>query len=223
MQDKTVGNFKTAPWFEKSQYENISVIGLGGIGSNALYCLAKTIPGIYTIVDPDVVEAHNIGTQFYENEDINFYKVMAMKAKLNSQTTASFWPTKRRASKEEVYPITVAALDNMESRKEVFQWWKQLQDREILVEGRLTADHYEIHVVTPGREEEYEKTLFDSDEATKQPCTYKQTAYFGMLIGARITHILVNYLTNKYAEEPYCTLPFKVEEFGPMFYINIQN
>ena len=85
---------------------------------------------------------------------------------------------------------------------------------------RLRASLYEVYVVTKGREEEYEKTLFDDSETDDGPCTFKQTAYFGMLIGARITHCLVNYLTNKYSNEEICSLPFHIQEFGECFYIN---
>lgn len=86
---------------------------------------------------------------------------------------------------------------------------------------RLRANLYEVYVVIKGREEEYEKTLFNDSEVDDGPCTFKQTAYFGMLVGARITHVLVNYLTNKYAKEEVCNLPFKISEFGEPFLIDI--
>jgi hypothetical protein len=91
----------------------------------------------------------------------------------------------------------------------------------LLIDGRLSANLYEVYVVTPGKEEEYEKTLFESSEASYAPCTFKQTAYVGALIGARITQVVVNYLSNKYSEVPFCTLPFKIEEFTEPFYIDI--
>ena len=65
--------------------------------------------------------------------------------------------------------------------------------------------------------------MFNSNEVEQAPCTFKQTAYFAGLIGARITHLVVNYLTNKYSEEPVCSIPFKIEELGEPFLININD
>ena len=113
----------------------------------------------------------------------------------------------------------ITGFDNMKARKLAFKNWKKLDNREIFIDGRLRAAFYEVFVVTKGREDEYEATLFDDSEVQLAPCTYKQTAYFAMLIGARITHLLVNYLTNKYQNDDICELPFRVSEVGDMFYI----
>ena len=118
-------------------------------------------------------------------------------------------------------PIMISGLDNMEARKQVWEEWKKHEDREIYIEGRLRSSLYEIYVVTKGKEEQYEATLFDDSEVDDGPCTFKQTAYFGMLIGARITQVLVNYLTNKYSKEEICTIPFSVKEMGELFYFDI--
>ena len=64
--------------------------------------------------------------------------------------------------------------------------------------------------------------FFNDSEVDDGPCTFKQTAYFGMLIGARITQVLVNFLTNKYSDDPVCVVPFKIQEFGEPFYIDIK-
>jgi molybdopterin/thiamine biosynthesis adenylyltransferase len=208
--------FKEAPWYEKSKFESILLIGAGGIGSSALYNLVKTIPAKYFVVDPDKVETHNIGTQLFFKDTIGFYKVNAIKETcLNSSDVQV--ETIQRKYNVEYLSIMISAVDNMAARKQIFNVWKKEESRQILIDGRLRANLYEIYIVTKGKEEEYEKTLFDDADIDDGPCTFKQTAYFGMLIGARITHVLVNYLTNKYAEEPICTLPFKISEFGELF------
>lgn len=218
-------NFKSAPWFEKSQEESIVICGMGGIGSNALYNLVRTIPlAYYIIADGDNVEQHNIGTQFFNKGSIGKKKVEAIRAfmvnnfgSLNISTIPNF-------IKEDTiipYNIIISAFDNMKARKMLYNIWKNNPDREILIDGRLRANVYEIYTVTPGMEEEYEKTLFDDSEVDDGPCTFKQTAYFGMLIGARITQIVVNYLSNKYSDEPIYKVPFKVYEFGDVFLIDV--
>lgn len=120
-----------------------------------------------------------------------------------------------------VLPITISAFDNMIARRTLFEQWKNLSSREILIDGRLRATYYQVITVTKGREDEYEATLFGDEEVEPSPCTYKQTPHFGMLIGARITHILTNYLTNKVLGEEINVVPFMIEENGDNMYVNI--
>jgi molybdopterin/thiamine biosynthesis adenylyltransferase len=213
--------FKDAPWYNGCTKEQILFIGQGGIGGNAMYCLAKTIPATYYILDYDTVDEINIGTQFFNKTQIGKKKVHAIKQTLESFSTAQINPIDAKYKNEHL-PIMISGLDNMEARKQVFEEWKKHEDREIYIEARLRAALYEVYIVTKGKEEEYEKTLFNDSETDDGPCTFKQTAYFGMLVGARITHCLVNYLTNKYSEDgDVCSLPFKIQEYGEPFYIDI--
>lgn len=216
--DDINARFKDAPWYIESKNEKILLTGVGGIGSNALYCLAKTIPAKYYIVDNDTVDLHNIGTQFYRSSQIGKTKVNAC---LENVDYENIFPIKKLVTTEQM-PITIMGFDNMEARKLIFNNWKLNPDREILIDGRLRASYYEVFTVTKGNEEEYEKTLFDSTDVSDGPCTFKQTAYAAMLIGARITNILVNYLTNKYAGEEICTVPFKVSELCELIHIEIK-
>jgi len=212
--DKIFSNFKTAPWYIKSKEETILLTGVGGIGSNTIMALGKTIPAKYFIIDDDIVETHNIGTQAFRESQIGQTKVQACCDNIDYKNIIGI----KKLVKNEYNPITIMGFDNMKARKLIFDNWKEKEDREILIDGRLRANFYEVFVVTKGRERKYEKTLFDDNEVDTMPCTYKQTAYFGMLIGARITHVLCNYLINKYSEEPYCVVPFKIEELGDMFF-----
>lgn len=216
------GGFKTAPWYDKCKKEEILIGGIGGIGSYALFFLAKTIPCKYYIFDDDKIETHNLGTQFFKKEELNQYKVEAMTNRCTNFTTANIQPLTRRYEEDSgIRPIVIAAFDNMEARKVLFNNWKNNENRELFIDGRLRANYYELYAVQKGQEEAYEKTLFDNDEVIASPCTFKQTAYFAGLIGARIAHIVVNYLTNKYSEDPICEIPFRIEEIGEPFLTNI--
>lgn len=212
--------FKDAPWYEKSKFEKILVVGAGGIGSNALYCLTKSVPAQYWIQDHDKVEEYNIGCQFFTKQQIGKYKVAAIQETIQNSTSLYINSLTTKYSNGKL-PIMISAVDNMATRRDIFESWKEYGGAELLIDGRLRANMYEIYTVTKGKEEEYEKTLFSDDEVDDGPCTFKQTAYFGMLIGARITHLLVNYLTNKYAGEQICNVPFRVYEVGEPFLIEM--
>ena len=214
--------FKDAPWYENSIKEKILVGGVGGIGSSAMYCLAKTIPAYYFIIDNDTVEEHNIGTQFFSKKDFGTSKVDAVVKMVNDYSEARVSALGRKINSGDYLPITISAFDNMEARKQLFNQWKIKENRELFIDGRLRASMYEVYVVTKGREEQYKATLFEDSEVEEDVCTFKQTSYFAMMIGSKITQVLVNYLTNKYANEDICVLPFKVTEVGDLFYFNAE-
>ena len=209
----TTDRFKDAPWMT-DKLPTILIGGVGGIGGNTLYCLAKTIPGEYYIIDPDTVVEHNVGTQFFKKSDIEKSKVGALHRTMSEYSDAKIHAIQQMMDSYCKMPIMISAFDNMEARKYSFELWKSQEERELFIDGRLRATLYEVYVVTKGREEEYERTLFDDADVDEGPCTFKQTAHFGMLIGARITQMVTNYLTNKALGEQVCQLPFFIREIG---------
>jgi molybdopterin-synthase adenylyltransferase len=213
--------FKDAPWFENSEKETIFMIGAGGIASNTMYNLIKTIPNAtYKIADFDKVEAYNIGTQFFKTNQKNLYKVDALhKSLLEYNDNLNMLCYITPYDNHMYAPIMITGLDNMAARKQAYEVWKSKSDRKLFIDGRMKANLYEVYAVIPGREEQYEATLFSDDEAEDGPCTFKQTAYVGMLIGGRITQFVVNYLTNLYAKEDICEVPFSFKESTELFYI----
>ena len=214
--------FKDAPWMTLSP--SIHILGAGGIGSNTIYNLTKTIPGEYYLQDYDLVENHNIGTQFFGKSDLGLYKVEALQKKIRDYSELTITAlTSKFLEHGNVLPICITGFDNMEARKNAFNSWNALNNKEIFIDGRMRANLYEVYVVLPGREKEYEKTLFDDSEVDDGECTFKSTAYVGMMIGARITQVMVNYLTNKASKEEICSIPFKIQEFTEPFLINIED
>ncbi|HOK59363.1 MAG TPA: ThiF family adenylyltransferase [Candidatus Dojkabacteria bacterium] len=208
--------FKDAPWYEQSANEYITIIGAGGIGSNTAFNLIRTLKSKIEILDFDMVEEHNIGTQFYLTNQINSSKVSSLKYTMGLFDPTSYSRVRYIQAKlsdyNGVYPITICAVDNMDARKEAFELWKNLENRELFIDGRLTANIYQVFTVTPDKEELYAKSLFPNSMIEDGPCTFKQTSYFASMIGARITQMVVNYLINKYAENTICNLPFAIME-----------
>ena len=221
-----LGRIKDAPWITEDVLR-ISVLGLGGIGSNTLYNLAKSIPANYYIFDFDRVEEHNIATQFFRYEDLGEHKVGALSKYFYGLTALSkIFPFVARVedyrnATQFINPITITGFDNMKARKLAFESWKTVSNRELFIDGRLRATSYEVYCVTPDREEDYEATLFDDADIPDDPCTFKQTTFFGMLIGARITNMVTNYLTNKHLGEEVCVVPFKFKELGELCHVEI--
>lgn len=218
-------NFKGATWYEASKDYSISLLGAGGIGSNTALNLARTVQSLIAIFDFDEVEEHNIGSQFFGILDERRSKVTALQENLmtlfgvTNVIAINSNINNYTDGKDYCYPITIAAFDNMEARKKAFEDWAALDDRQLFIDGRLRATEYEIFCVTPGKEEEYRATLFASSDLPDDPCTFKQTTYAGMMIGARITSFVVNYMYNRTVGEDVCSVPFHFKELLELNYI----
>ncbi len=221
-------NFSTAPWYEHSHEETISVLGVGGIGSNTVYNIVKTLNCEIVLIDPDIVEEHNLGSQFFDRSCLGGKKVTSLKSLLghfiNTTSKISTFTYKIQDLASSIFPITITGFDNMEARKFAFEQWKEAEHKELFIDGRLRATEYEIFTVQNNENQiqRYESTLFNSDEVLSDPCTFKQTSYAGMLIGARITSILVNYLANKYQEDKIYSVPFHIKELLELCYVQIK-
>jgi len=221
-------NFKDAVWYEKSRTAYMVVLGAGGIGSNTVFNLARTLPASVHVVDFDLVEEHNVGTQFFHLKDLGQRKVSALKQRLDNHWAmpGTIYSYETKITEESVStfyaPIIIAAFDNMEARKIAFDHWKSQDNRELFIDGRLRANQYEVFSVVKGSEEKYEETLFLDEDIPTEPCTFKQTAHVGMMIGTRITALIVNYLSNKYSDTPIYSVPFHFKELLELCHVEIK-
>lgn len=215
--------FKDAPWFSGSVDEKIIIGGAGGIGSNTAYSLAKSTQAQIYVVDFDSIEEHNIGTQFFNVDSIGESKVTGLTKTLSYFGIHNIIPLFSKIGSQAL-PISISAFDNMEARKEMFENWKKLEGKELFVDGRLRANLYEVYVVTPDRIKQYEDTLFDDSSGLGGDgvCTFKQSAYLAVMIGARIAHVVLNYLSNKYSGEDLTELPFMIQEVTEPFFIKVE-
>lgn len=108
----------------------ILLIGAGGIGSFFLRTLynaigAGQLPATteITVYDPDTVEEKNIRYQDYALDDIGFDKVEAMNIRWGVDGKCAL-VTPEVLNKEHA-DLVVCAVDNAQTRREVFAYWKR--------------------------------------------------------------------------------------------------
>lgn len=198
--------FKDALWAK--QKRNIVQIGAGGIGRPTCYNIVSLGHSV-TVYDFDRIENHNCIPQGYPVGRIGLYKVHAIKEgvkELWGNVKLDAIPFKFDETSL-LSPIMIAAVDNMAARKLIFERWKSQENRELLIDGRMLAEYFQIFLVTPETENEYQEYLFDDADVPPMACTYQQTKHTADIIGGRITQHLCNYL----AELP---IPFKDEYNG---------
>lgn len=219
--DQASLRYSGAPWFEVAsniRHQDVTIVGVGGIGSNLAYSLSRIgIPRI-TIYDNDKVELLNLAGQFYDRTHVGLYKVHALHNILANMSPSCYIQEYIR----HFLPNTSASrymftgLDNMEARKFCFQSWKAgyASDKNaIFIDGRLSFDTIQIFAI-PGRcpnlikiyEDKY---LFNDDQAEETICSMKQTTFMASMIGAMMTNIFINFLINTTNPIIEASVPFK--------------
>jgi len=195
--------FQDAAWYNKST--DITIGGAGGIGSWLALALARNNHKVH-IFDNDTYEHVNLAGQLVAKKQVGISKVTAIRQTVEAFTENTLNAYFQLYKKDFYTDIMVAAFDNMEARKLMFETWLSNPDRELFIDGRLTAEHYEIYVVTPKTESYYLQHWFPSSDVEPLPCSYKSTTFMAMGIASTIVNIISNYLSLDV--QPYRTIPY---------------
>lgn len=196
--------FSDAPWlFEENKRPDITVGGAGGISSWFLLFLSRTdnYKTIYLYED-DTIDETNMAGQFFQINQIGQSKSSAIKLLMSTFSDSDRINSLGKYDEgDPLTPITITGFDNMKARKDMFEKWKYMSDREIFIDGRMIFEDGQIYCVTKGQEERYEKTLFSDDEVKDEACSMKATTHTGAHIASLMMAFLNNYFTNKYFYE----------------------
>lgn len=173
-------------------------MGLGGIG-NGLALQLAAIGHKLIIQDMDTIEDVNLAPQGFMLSQLGKTKVEGVTELMElyyGETPYLTITDKFTANSKIVYPITMSCLDNMKTRKDVFEKWIQLENRELLLDGRMSGESFDLYVVTKETEEKYRETLCDDGAIVDAPCTYKITKFMAAIIQGLYTQTLCNYLSD---------------------------
>ncbi len=241
--------FEDAPWMlEKMPYANL--FGCGSIGSwTALYLSRLGMP--LTIVDMDKVEESNIGGQLFHEDDIGYSKPAALYTTCKKLGGRALRLLEAKVTEEFFLysgidfdiPVWISAFDNMEARILLFKKWKELAREEeiekpakvegmppeqvvivpVFIDGRLTAETLQVFTVTTREQQErFEKEhLFPDTDVEELPCSFKSTSHCAGMIGAIITGLLTNHITNCIEKREVREVPFYTEMSIPLMMLNI--
>lgn len=227
MQEQTL-RFSSAEWADFKEY--IDIIGVGGIGSWTTLLLSK-LGYRLNIFDDDVIDISNMGGQFYASMDIGLFKVLSLSKQVQPYSNGSINPNVLRVTSEyTLSKYTILGLDNMKARKVCAELWYNAMEKSnwtsngILLDGRMNAESMEIFSIT--NKNQYERYMseymFNDDEVEDAPCSFKATPQTGMLIAAKITSFLVNYIYNTVVGERVRVVPFHYEEITPIVHVEME-
>lgn len=217
--------FNGTDWY--GQTREVTVGGVGTIGSWLSVLLART--GDHTIImyDDDEVALENLAGQLYGKDHVGKDKVEATAQLLLGFTEIDEDKVHMYNSRIEkdtyVSPVCFSCFDNMKARRTMYEEWKKRDDHEIFIDGRMTVENYQVYTVTPENQEAYEATLFDDSELPEQICSLKSTSHTGALIAGRMITSFMNHLANKALNMPIRDVPFQFREDMPMQLITIES
>lgn len=208
--------FKQAPWLPVAQSHNIIIGGAGGIGSVLCFLLARIQPNKITIYDPDTMDNINMSNQLVRVSDIG-----KNKAELAKELALEFSNYNKIEAipdyfteKSDLGLVLFSCFDNMAARKTMFEAFKRATlffDNPIFIDGRLTAEQFNVYAVTKDRIERYESTLFPDSEAAPLPCGFKGTTHNSFMIASKMVALYTNYCANIATKDNKRELPFSIE------------
>lgn len=179
----------------------ISIIGAGAVGSFSSFALAKMGYHDITVYDFDTVSIENMNSQIYRFSDIGKVKVSCLQEIIKDFADIKITAVNAKYAGEVFQDIVICAVDNMETRKAIFEAHKAMPYiTRLFIDPRMAIEYAYIQAFNPNDKDQcalYEKTLFTDDNAVQERCTNKSTIYTSQLIGATIAKIVKDVTTNK--------------------------
>ena len=230
---EATSRFSGAVWYDSILQKDVTIIGVGGIGSWTALLISRLGVKNMTLYDDDTVELGNMSGQFYRISDVDRPKVDAIASAVRyyscySSVTAM---PERFTDTSFFSPVVIACLDSMSARKTAFTAWKKAVDgtnnkeEYLFIDGRLSAETLQVFAVSGDDEDNinrYEATLFDDSEADSEICSYKQTSFMANMIASVITNVFVNYVASKLEGGAAREIPFKTEYLGEMMWLKTE-
>lgn len=216
--------FNSAIWFDKTRKQDVTIAGLGGIGSYVVFMLSRLDVNTMTLYDPDIVERVNLSGQLYNSNQIGDYKVDAAANMIANYSNYYSFVAKHKKLDENsmISKVTICGFDNMKARKDAFRNWTnfvaRLPEEErgecLFIDGRLAAEELQVFCIkgddTDG-ERRYEPYLFSDSQAAPTVCSYKQTTFMANMIGSIIVNLFINFVANQCNPLIDRDLPFYTE------------
>ena len=223
--DDSTSRFSGTEWYNEIQKSRIILAGVGGIGSNVAFQIARMHPAALVMYDDDTVELSNMSGQLYSNLDVGHTKVSAIADMLNRYTnTQNIYGIAERFTEEtEAGDIMICGFDNMEARKTFYLKWqehvgqKPEEERKncLYIDGRLSIDTLQVFCITGddiySMERYCQNYLFSDSEADETVCSMKQTTYLACMIGSFIVNLFTNFTANLLNPVIPYDLPFFTE------------
>ena len=218
MADKITTRFlRNKDLIQQDKLDTLTLVGLGGIGSFLVQGLATMGWDEVIGYDDDIVENHNLSSTCYPIEDVGKQKAEA--STLLFKRYAEEWQTfigipERFNGRRVITPKTIVCTDNMESRLAVYNKWKKLDNRQILLDARMGATSVELVTVTKDNDN-YMDSWIPTTSVPSAPCSMKHTVFATQHIVSITLAQLYNLVANlAYHDYTWASLTPNITEYG---------
>lgn len=235
--EETTSRFSGAVWFDNVRSKNVTLAGLGGIGSYVAFLLSRLHIHQLFIYDNDVVEAGNMSGQFYSRSQIGRTKVSGTIDNMSSFSDFYdvFSYEEQFTNRSQATDIMICGFDSMEARRTFYNKWKAWVDGKeeeykkdcLFIDGRLAAEHLQVLCIRGDdafNMSIYEKDfLFSDSEADETTCSYKQTTFMANMIASIMVNLFVNFCANECDPLVPRDMPFFTEYNAETFFFKVKN
>ncbi len=171
----------------------VTIIGAGAVGSFTTLTLAKMGMTDLTVFDDDVVDAHNLPTQFFRAEDLGKLKVDALADLVRAFEGTEIRTVPRRFDGGSLSGIVVGAVDSMASRAAVWESFRFNPAVRLFIDARMGGLVSIVRPVRPcdaGDARRYERTLHSDDEAAPEPCSARAILFTVLAIASTVARLV---------------------------------
>jgi molybdopterin/thiamine biosynthesis adenylyltransferase len=120
-------------------YLKVAIIGCGSIGSFLAFALNKIGFRNIILIDDDIIEPHNVATQFYLKGDVSQFKVETLSSYLEGNITTHI--TKVKANNKIKADIVFVCVDSLKARKAILQAilssYESYKIPKLIIDGRM--------------------------------------------------------------------------------------
>lgn len=215
------GRISGAVWFPAMTQVELTLIGMGGIGSWTGFLLNRLAVRQMICYDADTVEAHNTSGQLMGSSHIGSYKTDVFKNIIdylgNPSVATSVYHEFVTAENFHPLKYTFCGLDNMAARRTIFEAWISStpdNGNYWFIDGRLSATTAIVVIIprnNPAAIAAYrERYLFTDEQAEETVCSFKQTSFMAAIIGGMMANALVNIVYNEGDNFPPVYIPFAI-------------
>ena len=161
----------------------IHIIGCGGIGSWTTLLLAKMGCSNITIYDDDLVEEHNIASQFFREEDLGKNKCIATQQNVSMFSGYNVNIGEQEDEEKISEGLVIFAVDSAEER---IRLGKIYEDKDLfIIDGRMGGLQAEVYC---RRADNYLPTTVALEFAESDSCTAKAIGFNCAFIGGMIAN-----------------------------------
>jgi len=185
---------------EKLANLQVTLIGLGSIGSVTGLYLAKMGVCKVTCFDADVVDIHNVANQAYGMSDVGLLKADAFATLVENQTSVMPNTIGIQYDGRQLSGIVISAVDSMKSRETIWRHLREQPSVQLYLDARMGLETLIVHAVRPQIKADrvaYTSSLVPDDQALQEPCTARTICYTPLVAGSIVCSLVKRYVCDE--------------------------